>query len=281
MMALSSQGNAMQLHSALILAAAALTGCATYVPADGPSNLSVTTFNGKLNKDVRTSVVLHIPAQQAPHKPAVILMTGCDGFVTDGARGLTAALMREGVLVAELKSIEAHGNTCPRPTINGSQRAEEAFKTRDALVARGLATEENVGLLGFSHGGWAISNAIFPSNKTPFAAAVSFYPGCQTMETANLNLKTPTLILTGSADDWAPTKPCERMAEAAADQTSDKSMTIKIVEFKGATHAFDHNAPGRYMQTKFGTSSFLQYDGAAATKSMELSMAWFTEHLKK
>jgi dienelactone hydrolase len=76
---------------------------------------------------------------------------------------------------------------------------------------------DRIGVIGFSHGGWAVMKVVLAgtvqqNHATPFVAAVGFYPGCETPVSP---LATDTLILIGDADDWTPVQRCQRwVAEA-------------------------------------------------------------------
>lgn len=268
-----------------IILAAFLSACAS-VPPDGPTNFSIVQFNGKANKDERIPVKLHLPTTQLPSKPAVVLMGGCDGSVSDGARALIELLNGAGVVVAELRSIDVSGSACTRVSLLGVQRAEQAYRVRDALVERGLADEGNVGLLGFSHGGWAITHAMYADTtsmysteyKKPFAAAVAFYPHCQTLDVRKYDLKTPTLILSGVNDTWTPVEVCERMIDLTKAQSTG-NVELSLVKYQNATHSFDNNKPARTVPTMKG-ESYLAYDRDATKDAISRTMEWFAKNLR-
>lgn len=57
--------------------------------------------------------------------------------------------------------------------------------------------------------------------------------GCRNRTAANL--RTPLLILIGTADDWTPAAPCRDLAAAGARLDAP----VSIVQYEGATHSFD------------------------------------------
>ena len=65
----------------------------------------------------------------------------------------------------------------------------------------------------------------------PFQAAIAFYPLCCEPEPIN----TPTLILSGSEDNWLPAELCEPYVDKLQSQ---HEITLKV--FAGAYHAFYH-----------------------------------------
>lgn len=264
-----------------------IAACAT-PPVDSPSLFTIVSVDERSNRIINVPVKLHLPEAQTSSKPAVIFIGGCDGSITENGAALIAYLNSKGVLVAELRSIDSfeRGSACVQTTVSGRQRADEAFRTRDALVARRLASEDNVGLLGFSSGGWTISHAAFndttpaynASTKMPFAAAVAFYPYCRTRDARSYDLKVPTLLLGGSADTWTPFALCKTMAQISKDRTIGNA-PLELVEYAGATHSWENNKPPRQVTTGAG-STYLAYDAAAAKDSLRRAIAWFDQYLR-
>lgn len=248
------------------------------------SNITIHSSDYIKIKDLTVNVKVYKPNAQATAKPAVILLSGCDGKLSEGGETLRANLLRKGVVVAELQSIQAHGNACNARTITGRQRATETFKARDALVASGLANEDNVGLLGFSHGGWAISVAIFnegdgtynPKVTKPFKTAVALYPFCQMGESSNYVNKTDTLMLVSRSDKWTPADYCRSLKEYIDDNKASKK--FHVVDFVNATHAWDVNYSARYIQTNQGLQ-FMQYNAEVTKASIKMANEWFEAHL--
>jgi dienelactone hydrolase len=236
------------------------------------------------------TVELHAPKKQLQSKPAVIFMGGCDGSVSDGAKVVIKSLVDRGVLVAELKSLRIWGrsaNACTgeKGALEGWQRAEEAYRARDELVKRGLANEENVGLVGFSHGGWAISYAVFlnstvtyeTKNFKPFKAAVAFYPWCQE-DSLSHDLRTPTLMLIGAKDTWTPLDRCTRLEERAK-KAGTHDQPLELVVYENASHSYDNDKPRRSAPTGKGFAD-LWYDKEATDDSLARTMAWFEKYME-
>ena len=83
-------------------------------------------------------------------------------------------------------------------------QARDAFDGTAYLRAAPEVSAARVGVIGFSHGGWAVLKAVLAgvvrqASEPAFAAAVAYYPGCDPLTSA---LETDTLILMGDADDW-------------------------------------------------------------------------------
>ena len=98
-------------------------------------------------------------------------------------------------------------------------RAADGFAAADYLRSLPNVRDDRIGVIGFSHGGWAVlkavlEEAIAQNHARPFAAALAYYPGCQRPDSP---LVTDTLILIGDADDW--TLPANHpLARPGADQ---------------------------------------------------------------
>jgi dienelactone hydrolase len=91
-------------------------------------------------------------------------------------------------------------------------------QARDAFGAAYLRAApevraERVGVIGFSHGGYAVLKAVLAGlvrrqNEPVFAAAVAYYSGCDPRDLPGAPLEVDTLILIGDADDWTPAARC-------------------------------------------------------------------------
>jgi dienelactone hydrolase len=119
-------------------------------------------------------------------------------------------------------------------------QALDAFNAATYLCSQPSVRSERIGVIGFSHGGWAVLKAVLvdrvrQSAAKPFAAAVAFYPGCDPPRSA---LQTDTLILIGEADDWTPIDRCTRWR----DSVETNRHLARMKTYPGALHAFD--APG-------------------------------------
>jgi dienelactone hydrolase len=123
--------------------------------------------------------------------------------------------------------------------------------------------EDRIALVGYSQGGIV---GLQVASMQPqdifdmppslhFRAAVNFYPLCRL---ASDPFTVPSLILIGSADDWTPSKDCERLA------ARQKGAPVKLIVYPGASHGFDNPAHGEGKR-EYGHLS--KYDSDAAAKS--------------
>jgi dienelactone hydrolase len=153
----------------------------------------------------------------------------------------------------------------------GSYRSTRIDRCRQSRAAPQVHAQR-VGVLGFSHGGWAVLKAVLAgvvrrSNEPAFAAAVAYYPGCDPPASP---LETDTLILIGDADDWTPAARCARWRDAA--QTDGHTLRMKT--YPGARHAFDAlSAP------HFFAGHYTGQEPAAMADSFTETRSFFSERL--
>lgn len=270
------QAHVMRIASIAAMATLTFTSC-TSTPSilnfDGSSMLeTIRVYDPKANVERDIGVVLYVPAKQASKKPAVLLMSGCDGSIGRAAQVLVKRLTSEGILVAEVKSIQAFGNSCRGAVpLLGSARARHIDVARAMLVTKGVAADGNIALLGFSHGGWTIMESVLDRKR--WAAAVAYYPYCRALDMPLGPSVTPTLILVGTADTWTPPAPCNEVVGRSPTN-------FTVATYAGATHAFDYQRETRTVETNNGPS-VLSYDPEATADSIERSMAFLLEHLKR
>jgi dienelactone hydrolase len=151
-------------------------------------------------------------------------------------------------------------------------QARDAFDGAAYLRAAPEVRARRVGVIGFSHGGWAVLKAVLGGvvrrpDEPPFAAAVAFYPGCDPPVAA---LETDTLILIGDADDWAPVARCAHWRDAV--QTNGHTLRMKI--YPGARHSFDAPSPPHAF-----AGHYIGQDPAALADSLVETRTFFTERL--
>ena len=191
------------------------------------------------------------PRGPGPH-PAVVMMHGCGGaYARSGklnarhqmwgeylvAQGY-AALMVDSFTsrdVKELCTLKFQSRT-----LKQSDRVGDAHAALAYLRSRSDVDAAHVALLGWSHGGSTVLNAMAhaPSNGPGFIAAIAFYPGCSAFAKApgQFHPYAPLLVLIGEADDWTPAKPCRELT----DIVRKRSEPMELVEYPGAYHDFDN-----------------------------------------
>ncbi|WP_119293592.1 dienelactone hydrolase family protein [Azohydromonas sediminis] len=109
-------------------------------------------------------------------------------------------------------------------------------------------------------------------DKRPFAAHVGIYPFCS-IYLPRRTVYSPLLILGGSADTWTPIGNCKDLFERS------RVPNVTIIEYDGATHAWDAPYPTRTVAGTFGPV-VLAYDASATQDGIRHSMAFIERHLR-
>jgi len=182
--------------------------------------------------------------------PAVVVMHGCDG-INANTRAWAQRLVGWGYAALIVDSFRSRGlsNVCNRSAIlPPAARAADAIAAKNYLRSLPNIAKGRIGLIGFSHGGWAALAA-----AGSFNAVVAYYPWCNRRVPAN------TLVLIGSADDWTPSQRCS-------------GGNVKV--YSGATHAFD---AGRGERTYLG--HHMVHDAGAASDAEARTRQFFAARL--
>jgi dienelactone hydrolase len=216
---------------------------------------------------------LYLPNGAAP-TAAVVVLHGCNGMGLH-EREWGRRLAQWGFAALLIDSFRARGYTevCNRGRLVPPEaQARDAFDAAAYLRAAPGIRAERIGVIGFSHGGWAVLKAVLAGvvrrpNDIPFAAAVAFYPGC---DPPVGELETDTLLLIGDADDWTPVARCTRWRDTV--ETNGHALRMKI--YPGARHSFD--APSAL---HFFAGHYIGQDPAALADAVNETHAFLSAHL--
>jgi len=274
----------------------ALVGSSTAAPTTGLA-ISTRTPGGWPEKIPAT---LDRPEGTGPF-PAVVIMHDCSGLgpVSSGAPGRWAReLVDRGyaVLVPDSFSTRGHpSGVCIDPSrsrddVSPARRVHDAVAALAHLRTLDFIDGKRVGLMGGSHGGSTTLATMATREGAGFAAAIALYPSCApSRRTWSPDLSgvyrpaAPLLILIGERDDWTPVKPCEELTRRA--QAAGYPVSIKV--YPGAQHAFDSNAPTRYLpnrrnaNSETGRGATTGGDPAAWADAIKEVTAFFAKELKE
>lgn len=214
------------------------------------------------------------PAGDDRH-PAVVLMHSCAG-ISGHEESWSKKLVEWGYVVLTVDSFNPRGfdyicDGRPGTLVTPWQRALDAYGARSYLETLDYVDAKRVAVMGMSHGGMTVMEAIKLSltdggEMEPFQAAIAFYPLCSEPEPVN----TPTLVMVGSADSWTPATLCE---EYLVKSPSPRLLTLRV--FDGAYHLFDH--PG-IDEVELGF--VIRSDPEAAAEADTLAQGFLKEHLQ-
>jgi len=188
---------------------------------------------------------LFAPAGAGPF-PAIVVLHGCSG-VGRHERLWAQQLVAWGYVAIVVDSFRPRGisSVCNYGMLVPPQlQAVDAFNAAAYLRGHPQVAGDRIGVIGFSHGGWAVLKAVLTDTASraaarPFVAAVAFYPGCDPPQSP---LITDTLILIGEADDWTPVDRCIHWR----DTVRRNGHSVEMKTYPAALHAFDAPAPPHY-----------------------------------
>jgi dienelactone hydrolase len=192
--------------------------------------------------------------------PAIVLLHSCLGLPSS-RRSIADMFAGWGYVALFVDDFTTRGlrETCATDFREG---ASDAFGALAFLSRLPFVDPQRIAAVGYSQGADTALRIAATRFAAPrdlnFKAAVAFYPPCDNL--GNARLEIPTLILIGESDNVTPAADCERLAENQSDHGSD----IKLVVYPGAYHLFDD--PGLTVGRRLA-GMWLKYDAAAAERS--------------
>ncbi|MGK7912189.1 MAG: dienelactone hydrolase family protein [Synechococcus sp.] len=192
--------------------------------------------------------------------PTMLAFHGCGGVSEHGWADVLATQGYAMVLVDSYGSRPQlmSEDVCSGKAFWGAERAGDVWAS--IAVARELpfVDHNNLFLMGWSHGGWAIADLLalrsdnrLPTNlsqtpdvdvETAIAGAILMYPYCgfPAISRRGWSLQVPSLMLLGSEDTVANPEDCLAIAERANRRTRHQQYVPTIAHvYEGAGHVFD------------------------------------------
>ena len=228
------------------------------------------TVEVKIEPSVSITGYLARPQGVEP-RPAIVLLHGCAG-ISEFAEMWSDRLVSWGYIVFTVDSFTPRGHDylCDGEKVTSWNRALDAYGAKRLLSTRSFVDSARIAVMGMSHGGMTVLEAIKLSISEglamePFQAAIAFYPWCKEPKPIN----TPTLILAGGKDDWFPAEFCVQYVNRLK---SHHDITLKV--FADAYHGFDLTGldivEGGYT---------VRYNAEAAAEASKLSREFLEEKL--
>jgi dienelactone hydrolase len=243
--------------------------CVTAAGAVETANIPATAKTPQLTAYVARPVVSGQAATSQP-APGVLILHDCKGYEPHYAK-IAEHLARSGYVAVVIDTLapQHRSSACDDVTGQAGVEAADALAALDWMRAQPFIDGHHLALLGYSMGAEAaleiVENATVPSG---LQAVVAYYPGCQNFDPKNVRV--PTQILDGAADDITPPGPCQAFAQAA----TAAGKAVSITTYPGATHAFNFEAPDRLL---FGHP--VRYDPEAAYAAGAQTITFFHEYL--
>jgi len=224
--------------------------------------------------DLTSFVSLSVPRSGAVN-PLAILLPGCLNWHPHHTRW-KKRLLKQGYAVLYLDSFGARGITkksvmrtqvCTGNLMSGYDRATDLAEILPNIWARSDIDETKTILMGWSHGGWSVSDFltlvatsreknVLDLNADNFKGAILFYPYCGIGTLASSGRFPPhtkVLLFHGLEDRITKARECRLQAKSIARKGGD----VEFIGFSGARHWFDNHTE-------------LVYDKAATLQAREL-----------
>jgi dienelactone hydrolase len=220
---------------------------------------------------------LYRPAGAGPF-PAIVLAHTCAG-INEHTSVWGKRLASWGYVVLAPDSIGPRGERtlCGRGNaVSGNARVADVAGAIAYLNAQPFVRQNDIGLIGHSHGGWTVMRAVqaeYGLAARGLKAAVAYYPSCSSR--ADLNVAVPLLVMIGERDDWTSASDCHRLQAAALVNPS----LVEFVYYPNAYHSFDNQAPDRRVTVADGKTHHLAYDPSGAPDAEARTRAFFAKYL--
>lgn len=225
---------------------------------------------------------IRLPENTDQPVPAVILMHGCGGL-RQVQEDYSQAILGAGYAAVILDSNSARGigrfgamsQVCTATRLLGEERAADIHATLALLSENPLINDTQIALIGWSHGGWTILDALSlsgtgerpraltsgPARLNGVQLAIAMYPYCGFPAHSDGSQLDPAIELfsiLASDDVIAPVRDC--VSDYQRARSSNLPVTWEV--WDGLSHAFDEpNAP------RFDPR--IRYDDAAAARARQ------------
>ncbi|WP_020581119.1 dienelactone hydrolase family protein [Endozoicomonas elysicola] len=207
----------------------------------------------QLNDIVIPHMTIETPTGSGPF-PVVLIIPGCEGVKPERAEPRMEWLVKQGYMAVMVDSHKGRGldedTVCGGHALWGAERAGDIYVALEAIRQHPKADTSNIALLGYSHGGWAIHDALSYQGDTPYAlasappdalqsvkAAIVYYPYCGLPSRARYTYSNPTPLLIINAGEDTTVNPAE--CEAMADKWITRGLPVQSITYPEAGHGFD------------------------------------------
>lgn len=209
--------------------------------------------------------------------PAVVLLHGCGGIQPKRDHRWAERLREWGYVTLQADSFGPRGlsSVCDYSSWDAfdilRKRVNDAYDARAYLAGLPFVDRDRIAVMGWSHGGMTVLQALYKKKVRPFRAAVAFYPSCGKTLT---DLNAPLLILIGEADDWTPSGHC---VSSMPPEKGAYDVLLKV--YPGALHGFDMLGVDTYARGSRG-SHYLKHNPEAEADSVLRVSEFLEKRLK-
>jgi len=240
------------------------------------------------NQPYKLSGTLYVPEKTAALVPAVVLVHGTTGI------DVRNEFYREPILSAGIAVFEVDCKTGIYTSAMDRPRMETfvpmAFAALKELRKLPSIDPHRIGIMGFSMGGHISLETAIESNvkrwmgdEKGFTAFVMFYPVCRPFiyeleESQSKLTGAPMIVFYGTEDAYGEGKAVPEFKSLLAEKYN---FNLTTVEYPGATHGFNRNAPAvAYPDpAAIGGRGYMKWNPEAANDSVTKVVAFLRESL--
>jgi dienelactone hydrolase len=205
----------------------------------------------------------------SPH-PAVLLVSGCSGFIAVNGVNLyeerAAELQAAGYVVVFVDYLGRRNLKNCSGQISRVQLGQDILEAAAWVCARPDVDPARISAIGWSYGGAGVIAALtaMPPGAPAFAKAVMYYPDCRGAVPWAVTTVSAMVHL-GAIDEVAPPALCDGIIKRAPPDR------LRAITYPNARHAFDLRSLPERTQYQFGT---IGYNAEAAQASWATTVAF-------
>ncbi len=207
----------------------------------------------QLNDTISPYITIKVPEGNGKF-PVVLVFPGCEGVKPERAKPRMNWLAEQGYIAVMVDSHSGRGldedTVCDGYALWGSERAGDIYVALNFIQHHPQADINKIALLGYSHGGWTILDALSYNGTPPrgldtvpdnllnqVKAAAIYYPYCGYPSRARYTFNSPIPILAIHAEQDTMVDPqaCKTMMHA----WQEKGLPVTSLSYDNTGHAFD------------------------------------------
>ena len=239
------------------------------------------------NQHYQVSGTLYSPENSSSPCPAIVLVHGTAGIDSRGA------FYREAILNAGIAILEVDFKTGVFTSALDRPHNEEflplAFAALKELRKMPAIDPNRIGIMGFSMGGGITVRTAIEANRAQwmgeekgFAAHAAFYPVCkpilERVEHSSGMTGAPIIIFYGTEDAYGEGKAVPELKSLLRKKFN---FDLATVEYPGATHGFNRNAPALSYADPAAKDGrgYMEWNPAAANDSLTKVVEFLRQNL--
>jgi dienelactone hydrolase len=240
------------------------------------------------NQPFKVSGTLYLPEKSSSPCPAVVIVHGTGGIDSRGAF-YRDSILNAGIAIFEV-DFKTGIYTGPMDRPQNETFLPLAFAALKELRKLPSIDPTRIGIMGFSMGGGITLRTAVEANRKlwmgdekGFAAHAAFYPVCKPfikrLEESGSGLTgAPMIIFYGTEDAYGEGKAVPELKRLLAKKFN---FEVTTVEYPGATHGFNRNAPPLSYSDPAAKDGkgYMAWDADAANDSLTKVVAFLSKSL--